>query len=467
VLRVLDELFWVLRREGLAVSTAQALDAARVCDLVGFSDRQALRDGLGAVLATRREDLALYRTCFDRFFAPERGHLGDLWSRLRARGFRDEELGALRSMLEAAAQRSSGDAAGFLAFAGGASDLDQMLAAAGIARALAPMTSALQIGFFAHEVGKIIGLPTLGSALRRMKDALREALGDERGALLASALAEELEAMKRRVRGHVEAMLARRLGEDRDDASLRAADRPFSALSSEEVEAVRRAVRRLAERLRGAERVRQKRNRRGRIDPHRTLRQSLRTGGIPFRPARRVRRRDKPKLVLLCDVSDSVRLASRFMLELVSVSQELFSGTRSFVFVSDLGETTDLFQRRTPEAALAAIENGAVVDRTRNSNYGRALVAFEQELGTSVDRRTTIVILGDGRTNFLADEVSVVERLAKRARALLWICPESPGTWGNGDSAMPRYAAAATRVLVARTARELEAAAREVVARRK
>jgi hypothetical protein len=108
-----------------------------------------------------------------------------------------------------------------------------------------------------------------------------------------------------------------------------------------------------------------------------------------------------------------------------------------------------------------------VVDRTRNSNYGRALVAFEDELGRSVDRRTTIVILGDGRTNFLADEVSVVERLAKRARAVLWICPESPGTWGNGDSAMPRYAAAATRVLVARTARELESAAREVVARRK
>ncbi|UQA59256.1 VWA domain-containing protein [Polyangium aurulentum] len=467
MLRVLDELFWVLRREGLAVSTAQAIDAARVCDLLGFSDRLALRDGLGAVLATRREDLARFRECFDRFFAPERGHLGDLWSRLRARGFRDDELAALRELLDAAAQRSSGDAAGFLAFAGGASDLDQMLSAAGIARALAPMTSGLQVGFFAHEVGKAIGLPTLGSALRRMKDALREALGDARGALLAAALGEELEAMKRRVRAHVEATLARRLGEDRDEDATRAADRPFSALSAEEVESVRRAIRRLSERLRGAERVRQKRSKRGRIDPHRTLRRSLRTGGIPFQPARRVRRRDKPRLVLLCDVSDSVRLASRFMLELVSVSQELFSGTRSFVFVSDLGETTELFQRRTPEAALAAIEHGAVVDRTRNSNYGRALVAFEEALGSSVDRRTTIVILGDGRTNFLADEVAVVERLEKRARAVLWICPESPGTWGNGDSAMPRYAAAATRVLVARTARELEDAAREVVARRK
>jgi uncharacterized protein with von Willebrand factor type A (vWA) domain len=155
------------------------------------------------------------------------------------------------------------------------------------------------------------------------------------------------------------------------------------------------------------------------------------------------------------------------MLEFVCVSQELFRDTRSFVFVSDLGETTELFQRRTPEVALATIESGAVVDRTRNSNYGRALAAFEERLGKAVDRRTTIVILGDGRTNFLAEEVSVVERLAGRARAVLWICPEGPETWGNGDSAMLRYAAVVTEVLVARTGRELEQAAREVVARRK
>ncbi|MRG97952.1 VWA domain-containing protein [Polyangium spumosum] len=466
MLRVLDELLWVLRREGLPVSTAQAIDAARVAALVGLSDRQTLRDGLAAVLATKKDELVLFRACFDRFFAAEHAHLGDLWSRLRVRGFSEAELGALRELLSAAAQRSSGDAAGMLAFTGEALELDQLLASAGIARALAPMTSALQTGFFTQEVNKRLGIPALGSALTRMRDALREALGEERGALLAAALREELDAMKRRVRAHVEASLARKLG-DVDEEAARAVDRPFSSLSPEEMAEVRRALRRLAERLRGAERVRQKRSKRGRIDPHRTLRRSLRTGGIPFRPARRVRRRDKPRLVLLCDVSDSVRIASRFMLELVCASQELFAETRSFVFVSDLGETTELFRRKRAEAALAAIESGRVVDRTRNSNYGRALVAFEERLGRSVDRRTTIVILGDGRTNFLPEEVSVVERLARQAGSVLWICPEPPATWGTGDSAMPRYAAAVSRVLVARTARELEGAARELLARRK
>lgn len=466
MLRVLDEFLWVLRREGLPISTAQAIDVVRVAALVGFSDRQTLRDGLGSVLATKKDELTLFRACFDRFFAEERAHLGDLWSRLRVRGFSEAELGALRELLTAAAQRASGDAAGMLAFTGEALELDQLLASAGIARALAPMTSALQTGFFTQDVNKRLGIAALGSALARMRDALRESLGEERGAELAAALREELDAMKRRVRAHVEASLVRKLGET-DEQAARAVDRPFSSLSPEEMAEVRRALRRLAERLRGAERVRKKRSKRGRIDPHRTLRRSLRTGGIPFRPARRVRRRDKPRLVLLCDVSDSVRIASRFMLELVCASQELFAETRSFVFVSDVGETTDLFRRKAPEAALAAIESGRVVDRTRNSNYGRALVAFEERLGRGVDRRTTIVILGDGRTNFLPEEVSVVERLVRCAGSVIWICPEPPATWGTGDSAMPRYAAAASRVLVARTARELEGAARELLARRK
>jgi uncharacterized protein with von Willebrand factor type A (vWA) domain len=224
-------------------------------------------------------------------------------------------------------------------------------------------------------------------------------------------------------------------------------------------------VRRLTERLLGAERVRRRRARRGRIDPHRTLRRSLRTGGVPFAPARRTRRRDRPRLMVLCDISESVRVASRFFLELMVAAQELFERTRSFVFVSEIGEVTRLFGELGPARALARIESGAVVSRAHNSNYGRALRAFEARFGRDVDRRTTVVILGDGRTNYLPEEVASVRALRDRARALLWLCPEGPASW-TGDSAMPRYAAAATKVLVARSGRELEAAAREVAARR-
>jgi hypothetical protein len=188
---------------------------------------------------------------------------------------------------------------------------------------------------------------------------------------------------------------------------------------------------------------------------------------VPFLVVRKTRRRDRLRLFVLCDISDSVRLASRFMLELVSAVQSLFADARSFVFVSDLGETTELFRRGTSDSALAAIYAGTVVSPSRNSNYGRALEAFEDRHGREVNRRTTVVILGDGRTNYFPDRSDLVRTIRDRAAALYWICPEGPGSWGTGDSAMLRYAEASTEVLMARTARELEVAAREVVARRK
>ncbi|MEP7123299.1 MAG: VWA domain-containing protein [Byssovorax sp.] len=468
LVRGLDELLWVLRREGFSISTAQALDVVRVVRLVGFEDRGVLRDAIGAVVVDRRADQEHFGRVFEEFFSHGRAHPQDLWGKLRDRGFTLAELNALRQLLNGAAEQSgaSGDAMGFAALLGSESELDQILMAAGIARALAPMSSALQTGYFTHQVLDQLGVARAASALHRIRDALRDALGDERGRALADAVAEELARVRRRAREHVSDTLARRLRDPDAGSRRRAEGVPFTSLSAAEIEEVRRAVRALAERLRGAERVRRRHAARGRIDPHRTLRQSLRTFGVPFQPARKRRRRDKPRLFVLCDVSDSVRAASLFMLEFAHAAQDLFSGTRSFVFVSELGETTRLFADEPVATALGRVYAGGVVDTGHNSNYGRVLRAFEERVSGAVDRRTTIVILGDGRTNYFADEAEVLGRLRDRARAVLWLCPEGQGTWGTGDSAMLRYAAAATKVLVARTAKELELAAREVVARR-
>lgn len=235
---------------------------------------------------------------------------------------------------------------------------------------------------------------------------------------------------------------------------------PFVSLDEAETEEVRRAVRAFVQRLRGGERVRRRRSRKGRVDAHATLRRAMRTGGVPFALARRARRKDKPRLVLLCDVSDSVRSVARFMLELTYAAQELFDRTRTFVFVSELGETTRLFAEERIETALAHAYSGAIVPVTHNSSYGRVLAAFEERVLSDIDRRTTVVILGDGRTNYQNDGAAVLDAIRARARALVWLCPEPPAAWATGDSAMPRYAPKCTRVLSVRCARDLEDAAR-------
>ncbi len=463
MLRVLDELLFCLRRDGFVISTAQALDAARVVDLLGFDDREALALGIAAVVVERARERTRFRAAFDEYFRLVRGHPGDLFERLRHRGFDASELSMLRELLAAAAERSgqAGDQLALSALTGTPGELDHLLALAGVKRTLAGMTSPLQAGFFAQKIGHALGIGRAASATTRIRQVLADALG-ERGEALADALAEELEAMKRRVREHVERSLEARDGAGQDETrGVESAS--FSSLSEAEIVEVRRAVRRLAERLRGRERVRRRRARRGRIDPRKTMRRALSTGGVPFAPARKRRRRDKPRLIVVCDVSESVRAASRFMLELVAQVQDLFHDARSFVFVSDLAETTALFRESSAGRALVTIASGAVVSMSSNSNYGRALRTLERLIEREVDKRTTIVVLGDGRTNHHDAEVAAVRRLRERSRGLLWLCPESPSAWGTGDSEMLRYAEASTMVLPVRSARELEEAARTIV----
>src|SRR5690606_26983585 len=89
---------------------------------------------------------------------------------------------------------------------------------------------------------------------------------------------------------------------------------PFAALEPGEVQAVERALRELAERLVGRALVRARHARNGALDLRATLRRALGTGGVPFEARHRGKRPRKARLLLMCDVSDSVRTSARFML---------------------------------------------------------------------------------------------------------------------------------------------------------
>ena len=463
--RVVDELLWSLRREGFPIATSQAIDVVRVVGAVGFADRAMLRDAIACVVVDRAREGPRFDAAFDRFFSTERASRGTLWERLAARGFTEDEIGELRTLLHRLVD-ADGDSVvrlGVLLERG--TELDRLLQLAGVSRTLDAVQSPLQAGFFAHRVLQQLELPRAYQSLGAVRARLVDALG-ARGEALAAALHQELEWAGDTVREHVRARIDRRAGELQPVGPRRADTATFTTLSDDEMAEVTRAVRRFVERLRGGERVRRKRAQRGRIDPHRTLRAAMRTGGIPFLPARRARRRDRPRLVILCDISDSVRAAARFMLEFVYAAHELFDRTRSFVFVSELGETTQLFAREPASVALGHAYGGSVISVHDNSNYGRVLRQFEAHHLRELDRRTTVAILGDGRTNYHDDAAEVLDRIRARVAALLWFSPESRSQWATGDSAMLRYAGKCTSVLEVRTARELEEAARTLLVHR-
>ena len=464
--RVVDELLWSLRRGGLQIPVSSAIDALVAVREVGLEDRASLTEALAAVVVKRDAERARFDRIVADFFSRASPHEG-LFERLVRLGFTDVEISEVRDLLErlAASGQNGGSELGSLLERG--PELDRLFHLAGIARTLAAVESPLQLGFFTYRVLGELGIGRAHDTLARLRAHLREAFGEERGDALADTLRAELDRTAEDVRAHLRESLARRTDElEVARKGRRLETTAFTALSDAEIEDVRRAVHTFGERLRGGERVRRRRAKHGRVDLGRTMRRAMRTGGVPFVLLRKRRHRDKPRLVLLCDVSDSVRAAARFMLELVYVAQELFDRTRSFVFVSELGETTQLFATEPVTAALGQAYGGSVVSVADNSNYGRVLRAFEARHLGEIDRRTTVVILGDGRTNYHDDAADVLDAIRARARALVWLCPEERSGWLLGDSAMPRYAAKVTHLFQVKNARELETAARGLAALR-
>jgi uncharacterized protein with von Willebrand factor type A (vWA) domain len=463
LVRVLDELLWMLRREGFEISTAQAVDVARAVAAVGLAREALVREAVACLVVRRREERPRFDAVFARFFAPRPTEArGTLWERLEARGFGGLELDALRALLEQLAGTRADAVSSFASLLDRGADLDRLLVQSGIARAI-DAHSGLLLGYLSHRATREVGAGASRQVLASLRPGLADALGP-RGLALADALQQELEGSEEEVRSFVRRTHEARAAElEAHRRGGRAETVPFAALTDGQIEEVRRAVRRLAERLRGGARVRTRRARQGRIDPHRTLRRALRTGGVPCEIVRAVRRRDRPKIVVLCDVSDSVRAAAGFLLEFTYAAQELFQRARSFVFVSELGETTQLFEREPVRVAIDHAWRGGVVRAGENSNYGRVLRDFEARHLRSIDRATTVVILGDGRTNYHDAAPEVLDRIRARSRALLWLCPEPRGLWTSGDSAMPRYAPRCTAVHEVRCASDLERAARLLV----
>jgi uncharacterized protein with von Willebrand factor type A (vWA) domain len=462
LVRVVDELLWVLRREEFAISTAQAIDVARAVQHVGLDDPRAVRGAVACIVVARARDRPRFDAAFDAFFAADALEERNLWRHLAARGFLPAELDTLRGFLtELACAREGIFGSGALAnFLQGGAERDRVLAFSGVAARI-DAGSALQLGFETHRLLRATGLDSSGPALVRLRSRLIGALG-ARGGELADAVGLAIDRAHDQIRSHVRRIFDSRtaaLEQDRGEGRVEAV--PFASLSESQTEEVRRAVRRLADRLRGRARVRARRDVHGAVHVHRVLRESLRTFGIPIALPYRRRRRVPLRIVLLCDVSDSVRSVARFILEFAYATQDLFDDGRTFVFVSDLGETTEIFRRERADVAVPLAWRGAGIVRTGdNSNYGRVIRAFVERHLREIDRQTTVVIVGDGRTNYHDPVPEGLDFIRGRARALYWLCPESRGQWTMGDSAMLTYAPRCTAVYEVQCAADVDRVAR-------
>jgi uncharacterized protein len=264
------------------------------------------------------------------------------------------------------------------------------------------------------------------------------------------------EALKR----HLEALLAleHKVVEGAEEKRAAEVDR----VGEHERMELEESLRRLARSLHGGLTHKRRVAPRGRIDSGRTMRRNMRFDGIPFAPVTVQRAEDKPRLVILADVSLSVRATARFTLHLVHGLQNLFGQVRTFAFVSDLVEITDLFEDHAIEHALGLVFGGEVLDVDANSDYGAAFGAFHEDFGSAVNRRTTVIVLGDGRGNGNDPNLPAFEEITRRARETIWLTPEPRYSWALGGCDLPLYAEHCSRVRVVRDLTGLESAAHDM-----
>lgn len=215
---------------------------------------------------------------------------------------------------------------------------------------------------------------------------------------------------------------------------------PFSSLTPEEEQEVRQMIQVLVRKLKDQVGRRQARKNRGAIDIKKTLRQSAKFQGVPLD----IQYRDKPprksSIVVLCDVSGSVWSAARFMLTILYSLQECFSRVKSYVFVSGLAEVTDLFGKGVDiDTAINGILDRGRINLHAPTDYGAAFQAFKTRYLQVLDRKTTVIIMGDGRSNYQNPQGGILGEIREKSRRIIWLNPEPAATWGTGDSEMFTY----------------------------
>jgi uncharacterized protein with von Willebrand factor type A (vWA) domain len=457
----------LLRTNGVRVSPAEVADAVVAAGVVGVEDRAAFRAALRATLVKRSRDVAAFDALFELYFSGlgrvlegvERGLLAEL----REQGLLDgDELERVARTLAELARSMTPLARA--ALEGDAAALARLLAGASLQIDPGALASPGATGFHARRLVAAAGGVAAYDDLARLERALREqGLDPAKLQLVAERLSAALRRVEEVARRWAETAGRARAARPRSDALVGGP----AALSRQEIERAELAVRRLAERLRTRLVRRDRSRRRGALAVRRTLRRNLGLGGVPARLVFRRKRPERPDVVVLCDVSESVRHVTRLMLLFLYALQTLFTRVRTFVFVADLAEVTGALRaERDPARAADLAVAARAVSLAANSNYGRALRTFHRDHLGAVTRRTTVIVVGDGRNNYNAAEAWVLEDVRRRARRLLWICPEARGSWGLGDSEMPLYAARCDRVATAATLDELEEIAEALVPRR-
>ena len=433
----------VLRRNGVRVSLSENMDAFRALGLVGIRDPHLFRNALRTTLVKRASDVKPFEELFDFFFLGIGEAIDALDRRIMEElGLTPEQFQHMLEQIQRLLKQMEGDLSELTRalLSGNHGELERLLREAASQEAEAGSLDSFRLTPYTRMAGRL-QLDRVRTEVEGFKAMLQMlAEGGEDLQNVMRYLDERMRDLNRLLRELIQ-QEQRKRGVEPSDYSQRSsfADKSFSFYTEDDIRRMNEAVARLAQRLKNRLSVRRKKASRGRFNVKATLRRNLQYGGVPFHIELDRRKKTKPQVIILCDISDSVLNASRFMLQFVYSVQDLYAKVRSFVFVSDIGEVTKLFEEHEIHRAVETALKGEVIDVFSHSNFGRAFELFFKNYFAALTSKTTVLIIGDGRNNYNRPNEWVLREIQQKAKQLIWLNPESRMTWGVGDSEMPRY----------------------------
>ena len=430
--KVLTDFVKALRNSNVRVSPAETLDAVAVIDTVGYEDKELLKKSLSVVLPKTPDEKEKFEICFEEFFSDEIKEQINVDSN-KLSDIKDIDSDLAKKLLE-----------------GSQAELMLSIADAAEDSEIREIRYFTQRSVFTRRILEKMGVGKLEDELMSMGSTREEDFPSE----LEQELRNQLTNLRERVSDYVQQQFL--LHGDVSGEQLR--EQVFKSMNMAQIDRsylheVHSLVRKMAKKLANLHSRRKKNFKRGKLDIRKTIRDNWVNQGVLFNLSWAYKKVDRPKIYVICDVSGSVGAYARFMLMFLFSLTEVVSKLRAFVFSSNLGEVTNDFKDSQLDEA---IEKALQKHGGGSTDYGQALTEFVSLCLDEIDKKTTVVILGDARNNFGPDKANLMKSINERAKQVFWLNPEGKYRWDTGDSVMTTYSAYCTKVFHCGNIEQLE-----------
>jgi len=408
----------VLRASDVRISTAEAIDAMRASTIIGLEDKAMLKVSLSQSLAKSLREKEIFDECYNNFFKEDYMNLSskkdyeNVDTSLENESF-DERNNDLEELYNSSDKNS----------------LKTSMALASQEVGLRNIRLFTQTGMFTRKILEFMGLEKLNNDIfqaSRDGDNNRE-----------EELKEIREKIRLEIRDYVEHQLKLRTSESgrqlREEALSQVR---LSQIDKSDFVLMSNIVRKMAKRLVALHSRRKRKANRGMLDVRSTIRVNQEYDGLLFKTLWKRKKVDRPKVITLCDVSGSVANYARFFLMFLYSLTEVLPNIRSFAFSNNAGEVTDLFDTKDIETASAET---LLLHGGGSTDYGNSISDLEGFIENDIDKKTTLIILGDGRSNYSDPRTDIMKSLHEKSKRIIFLNPEPKSLWGTGDSEMNRY----------------------------